>query len=219
MDLPTKPEIMVYLGIPGTGKSVAIKALVRAMAKQQKLKFGICICPTAFNGGYDWLPKKWVWDRYDEAKLERYVGWLRDKTEKVGPANMKPNFVILDDCLGRISWNSDFWSQWISTFRHTNTTILISAQSLKGKGTSMLLRDCTSRAFMFHTRMKNAMEGMYDAYGQIFPSYEAFKECFLNTTRKKEEHKCLVYVSGKDSFEETYFGFTAPLPPAFKLEF
>src|SRR4051794_25075941 len=122
MDIPSTPEIIALFGRPASGKSHAIKALIYTMAKKGKMKFGLCICPTAFTGDYAYLPKKYVWDEYDEGKLEKYVEWLRNKRKKLGD-KMPPNFVILDDLLGRIDWNSKFWSSWIATFRHTNTTI------------------------------------------------------------------------------------------------
>src|SRR5687768_5992768 len=116
MDLPDKPEIQVFLGRPASGKSYYIKSQIHAMAKAGKFKFGLCICPTAFNGDYDYLPKKWVWDEYDESKLEKYVEKLRERTKRVGKEHMPPNFVILDDLLGKINWNSRFWTSWIATF-------------------------------------------------------------------------------------------------------
>lgn len=213
MDLPVKPEIIVLLGRPASGKSYCIKSMIYNLAKSQ-MKFGLCICPTAFNGDYSYLPDKWVWDEYEEERLEAYVMRLREKCKK-GP--LPPNFVILDDLLGKINWNSKFWTSWIATFRHTNTTLLISAQSLKGKGTSTLLRDCTSRAMMYYTNFKSAVEGLFDAYGQIFPNLEEFKKAFRQMTREK--HQCMVYVNNQDSFDESYFSLIAAPVGDFKLEY
>lgn len=217
MELPLKPEIIVLLGRPASGKSYCIKSMIYSWAKANHMKFGLCVCPTAFNGDYSYLPDKWVWDEYDEDKLARYVERLREKTKKLGKEKMPPNFVILDDLLGKINWNSKFWTSWIATFRHTNTTLLISAQSLKGKGTSTLLRDCTSRALMYYTNFKSAVEGLFDAYGQIFPNIDEFKKAYRDMTREK--HQCMVYVNNQDSFDDSYFSLIAAPVEDFKLEY
>jgi hypothetical protein len=216
MEFPSAPEIIGLFGRPSSGKSFFIKSFAYQMAKRGKMKFGLCICPTSFTGDYDYLPKKWVWDEYNEARLEKYVEWLREKRKKIGD-KMPPNFVILDDLLGKIDWNSKFWSNWIATFRHTNTTILITAQSIKGRGTSTLLRDCTNRAIMFYTNFRSAVESLYDAYGQTVSTLDSFRTEFRTMTLKK--HQAMVYVAGQNSFDETHFSLIAPKVPAFKLDY
>ena len=219
MELPTKPEIVVLLGRPETGKSYAIRSLIYQYAKAGLLQFGVCITPTKYNGTYTYLPDKWVWEGYDEERLEKYIVALRRKQGELKKKGkeLPPNFVILDDCLGTINMQSAFFSNWIACFRHTNTTVFITAQSLKGKGTSTLLRDCTTRALMYRTNFKIAMQGLYDAYGQVFEDYDEFKEHFQAATQ--EQYHCLVFENNKDSFEETYYGWKAEEVPDFQLKY
>ena len=219
--LPSDPSIIVLAGKPKSGKSYAIRSIMYSCAKQGHFKFGICLTATKFNGDYDYLPDKHVWQGYDEARLEKYIDHLRQKTKEIkdkqgSKAQLPPNFVILDDLLGRIDMYSSFFANWVSTYRHTNTTIFITAQQLK-RGISTTMRECTTFCFMFRTVFKDSVTALYESYGQLFEDFEDFKENFIKVT--SVDHQALVFHNDQNNFDETYCTWIAESAPDFKLKY
>jgi len=124
--------------------------------------------------------------------------------------------VILDDCLGLIK-ETEWFNNWISTFRHTNTTIFITSQYLASRQSiNTLLRSCTNFAMMWPSISKNNLQAMYNAYGGVFDSDAEFKAELLKC--KNDKHSCLVYKSMQPSKAETYCSIKAQeIPKDFKM--
>ena len=200
-DLPTKPSIMIMCGSCAAGKSYMLRYMMYMWAKQKFFGFGLAFCPTAFNGDMAWLPERAVKEEYSEEYLENYITNLRAKTRE-GKAKhgrdweLRPNFVIFDDCLSMLV-GSKFFNNWVSTFRHTNTYPIILTQYLAAsRSVSTLLRNCTNIAMMWPQSLENSLKAMYAAYGQMCESYDDFVE-ELNKCRERK-YSCLVYKNDPD---------------------
>jgi hypothetical protein len=86
------------------------------------------------------------------------------------------------------------------------------------KNISTLLRELTDVAFIFRTRFKNSLVGLYEAYGQMLDDQHEFDH-ILNVATK-EKFSCLVYMARKETADESYFSFRAPEgDPKFTLRF
>jgi hypothetical protein len=200
-DLPTKPSIMIFCGGCAAGKSYMLRYMMYHWARQRFFGFGLAFCPTAFNGDMGWLPEKAVKEEYSEEYLEAYITNLRQKT-KEGKAKhgieweLKPNFVIFDDCLSLLV-GSKFFNNWVSTFRHTNTYPIILTQYMAAsRSVSTLLRNCTNFAFLWPQSLENSLKAMHSAYGQMCESYDDFVQ-ELNKCRERK-YSCLVYKNNPD---------------------
>ena len=99
MEWDLAPNIIVVRGgHPGSGKSVGdqIYIFIRCVNKVI-LNTGLCFSTTAFTHSYDYIPKKWLKDKYDEKFLNKYIERLRQLAEE---KKLQPNFLILDDMVG-----------------------------------------------------------------------------------------------------------------------
>jgi hypothetical protein len=209
-----KPGLYVFVGKPESGKSVALKQILYQHLKDGYFKFGIAICQTKFNEGYNFLDSNLVWPKYDEDKLKAYVEkmeeWMIKNKQKKPPAN----FVVLDDCLGDIKQNSPFFKNWIACYRHYNTSVFITAQYL-ASGLSTQIRDATTMAFIFSTRFGHSKDILWTAYGSSLKRDE-FVEMLDNAT--DEKYYCLVFVNDKQK-HNTFHCFKSEVAPNFKVSF
>jgi ABC-type dipeptide/oligopeptide/nickel transport system ATPase component len=213
----SRAQIISIIGTCGSGKSFLLRNLIYQFSKKDMFKFGIVFTGTSFNTDYQFMPDGAVHSDYSEAKLEKYISRLRSWLEVNQGQKLPPNFLILDDLLGRIKINSNIFNNLISTFRHFNMTIFITSQYFV-KNISTLLRELTDVAFIFRTRFKNSKESLYNAYGQLLDSQDEFDEVLNEAT--KEKHSCLCYQARKEYKEESYCSFQAPPDDLnFKLKF
>jgi hypothetical protein len=222
--LPKKPAIFCFIGTQGSGKSYMIKFL---MYKYCQMKYftggGITFSVTKFNGDFLFLPDRSVIDHFDEELLKRHVNNLRRITEegkkKHGDSwKLKPNFIILNDCLGTIretSWLNNFFA----CYRHTNTTVFIDSQYLAARSAvSTLLRSSTTFAFMWPSIQESSLMAMHAAYGGVYKNQEDFKFALLRC--KQEKHSCLLYKALQPTLEDTYLQFKAGfVPSGFRMTF
>lgn len=205
-NFPKKPaQIMLFLGRPNSGKSYCIKSIIYNF--RDHFKFGMCITGTKFNNDYDYIPDKYIIDNYNEEYLKSYVDNLKKIRE--GKKELQPNFLIIDDMLGKIDLYSNFWINLISIHRHLNMYIFFACQYLKAKGSATILRETCNYAFMYRSVYQNTVKSLYEAFGGLFDTYEEFKKVLNETT--KEKYNCLLFINGKDDIENSYFKFKAKL--------
>lgn len=213
---PKKPAIFLFIGSPGRGKSFALSSLMYSYAKMGYFHYGMVFCKTKFNDAYSWCPEENVYDRYDEDKIKHYVQYLgnyREKTKRKPP----PSFIILDDMIGEMSLGTGFITNLLCTYRHFNLSIFITTQYLMGRGTSTVLRNVVSYAIMFKTIFKNSLRGLYESFGQLFDSYDDFREHFIHITNTP--YHAMLYIANQDSFEESYHDVIFQPNPPFQLVF
>lgn len=196
--MPLKPSIWILTGKPASGKSYMMRYLMYEYCRMGHFTGGGWVySPTSFNGDYDWMPKEKVIPKYEQAHLEQYINHLRQLTE-AGKAEhgkdwqLKPNFVIFDDCLGLLK-QTEWFNGWVANYRHTNTSIFILQQFLAAsRSVSTLLRNCTSIAMMWPSILKHNVDACYRAYGGVAGLQENFEGNFLNP-ENAAPYSCLVY--------------------------
>jgi hypothetical protein len=207
----SEPTIFLMVGKPKSGKSNAIKYLILKNSLDNhkgsaKFEFGLCMSGTSYNKHYDFLPKKYVINGYNEEVLQNYVANLEQKIEKEG-IKLPPNFLILDDLIGLMTNNNNFLVNLFSLHRHLNMTIFLAVQYLK-VGASTTLREITTHAILFNSKSFNTINGLFEAYGQLFDNVKDFKQLFLRIT--KEKHTGMLYISSIEDIENNYLIFKSP---------
>jgi hypothetical protein len=200
-------QLFVLCGKSGRGKSYFVRYLLTDMLSIGKLKFGLVFTRTKFNGDYKFIPDKRVIEGYNEDILKKYVNNLRAICEKEG--SIAPNFLIFDDLIGVLNNQTQWFSNFMSIFRHTNTTIFICAQYLMGRNAiSPLMREQTNYCVMFQSRTKRTLENLFETYGGLFECFKDFKEYFLNAT--SEKYSAMLYSERIDFLEDNYQTIMAP---------
>jgi hypothetical protein len=86
------------------------------------------------------------------------------------------------------------------------------------KSVSTCFRECTNVACIYNSKFKNSIKALYEAYGQLFNSYDDFVERFQGIT--KERFTCMVYDASVDELEDNYVSFKAiENIPNFRLKY
>jgi hypothetical protein len=228
LQLPLKPKIFLFVGRPGSGKSFAIKSLLYSYFKARIFKFGYAFVATAFNHDYNFLPDKFVDEKYSDKKLEAYINALRKIKEQKG--DVPPNFLILDDLIGKIHFYSDEVQHFLSTFRHTNTYVFITSQYIGSKGSSTALREYANFVFLWRSNSGSAVDLLYHAFGKysnerqrkLFDNVDQFVDLLMQATDPNADggihkHRCLLLINNPEQSPEFLF-FKAALVPEFRVK-
>lgn len=203
------PCCILSLGKSKSGKSYNTSYLLNYFTIEEPVFHGgiVMLGSQGLNEDYDFLPKKCIINGYQEEILQNYVAKLkkyRETHNKPPPAS----FLVLDDLMGQLN-NSQWFQNFISTYRHYNITVFLNVQFLKSRASSTLLREQVSYAFIFNTKTKNTIDALYDCFGQLFNSYEEFKQHFLQTS--KERYSCMLYIADRDELEHNYYKYMGPI--------
>jgi hypothetical protein len=200
-------QLFVLVGKSGKGKSYFVRYLLTDRLSRGIWKFGLVFTRTKFNDDYSFLPDKRVLEGYDENILRKYINNLRSIRKEKG--KIEPNFIVFDDLQGILNNSTNYFNNFLSTFRHTNTNILVCNQYLAGKNAvSTLAREQTNYAILFQSRTRRTLENLYESYGGLFPTLDAFKQYFLKAT--KEPYSAMLYSEDVDTLEENYITIMAP---------
>ena len=225
-NLPTsaeQPKVFVLAGACASGKTYMLKSCMYRFAQAKHFRFGLTFTATAFTGDYDWAPKRSIHE-WDEEFFKAYINNLKKKVEEGVEKNGKGwrlphNYVVFDDNNGTLT-QSEFMINFISTHRHTSTTVFILSQLLTARGAvSTTMRANTSYAMMWPTASRNALKGLYDNYGGGM-TFEEFKAA-LNECRKRK-YSCLVLKNSAENVTvaDQFCTIVAPaFPEGFQLKF
>ena len=202
------PAIILSVGKPRSGKTYNTRYMLTYFCKTNPIfKGGLVFTGSRdLNDDYDFLPSKAIINGYDEDVLKRYVAKLEAYRKQTG--NPPPaSFIVFDDLLGKLQ-GSAFFNSFISIYRHLNITVFINVQYVKNRGSNTLLRECIRYAFVWNTTSKISLQCVYEVIGQLFDSFEDFKEAFFITTHEK--HAACLYIADRDDPDQNYYSSIAP---------
>ena len=145
--------------------------------------------------------------------IEKLKAMKRDGQE------IPPNWLIFDDLVGVLQSSTPEFLNFISTFRHTNTNVLISVQYLTGKNAvPPIIREQTNYAIMFRSKTRRTLENLYESYGQMFDSIQEFKVYFMHAT--EEKFTAMLYIEREDDEDQNYLSVQAPAKlPSWKFKY
>lgn len=212
------PRIMLFVGQPAAGKTYALHSLIYYYDKHKFFQTGIVFTKTKFNNAWECMPDNLVVDNYTEEMLKAYVENMRTWRTNHGGKLPPPNFIVLDDMMKLINWESPWIQNWLATFRHTNTWIFITCQYL-AKGSDTTLRECSNLAFIWRPRIERSYRANWLAFGQNgFEKFDNFKRAILMAT--EEKYRCLRYDADARDMHVRYATWRAPANiPEFKVTF
>lgn len=210
---PTAGQLFVFVGKSERGKTHFIRWLVQdQMTRPHKpLKFGLVFVKTKFKHSYSFVPDDRVIQGYDEEILRKYVENLEAIYEEEG--SLPPNFIIFDDLVGILNNQTQWFINFISTYRHFNISIFIAVQYLTGRhAVSPIMREQTTFAIMFNSKTHRTIQNLWEAFGQLFETVKEFREYLFSNTEPKTvgPYVCLVYKEAEDEVEKNYIPMRAP---------
>lgn len=202
-----KPIFVVVIGRSMLGKSHLVRYLLTDRFTKGKLKFGLVFSKTKFNNDYDIFPDKSRKEGYNEDILIKYMNNLKKIREKNGV--VPPNVIIFDDLAGILANSTDYFTNFIATCRHFNTSIFICVQYLTGRNAiTPLMREQASHCIMFKSRTRRTLENLYDSFCGLFQNYDDFKDYFMNATTEK--YTAMLYLQAIDELDDNYITIQAP---------
>ena len=156
-------SVCIFLSAgPKSGKTTFIKKFLYECSKRQYFDYGLVICPTIDRDAYDMVPEPYVYTLYNEKIISDLFNLQK--------TNRSRCFLILDDCLGSINWNSKIFIQLISRYRHHRISVVIAVQYPNTKNN--VLRSCISHAILFKCLNLSALKALYENFVMSFQNFK-----------------------------------------------
>ena len=205
-NFPEKASVMLLIGPSRAGKSHFLKAYILDMSvNRHYFNFGIAFLGTAYNkDSYNYLPEKAIIVGYDENRLVSYLDTL--KAIRKSGRQLPPNFIILDDVMGLLKDNSPVFTNLITTYRWTNTTVIIGIQY--ANKLNAVIKSNTSFAIMFNSKQKRMIHGLYENFGQLFDNEAQFKRHYFQITSRK--YTACLFNEEENELDKNYLPIKAP---------
>ena len=202
----TKPRIVLCIGGPGKGKTNAVKwMLMKNTIDENNKIFQAGIVFTRLKYDYDYLPEEHIHTGgYDQSVLEEYLSVMEKYRDEHGEP--MSNFIVFDDLIGLLNKQDPYLINVMATHRHFGTSIFLNSQHLN-TGASTTLREITNYAVLFNSRGLNTLKSLYENFGQLFDTFDEFKQHFLECTNK--QYHAMLYIFDKD-IEDNYLCFKPP---------
>ena len=168
----TTPHLALFVARRNSGKSHLAKWILYTLARAQRFKWVLVICPTAFTG--DWgsiVGPENVLPVFDGEQVETLMQRQADLRED-GIDN--PGCLILDDCLGSANFQSDLFTKIASAGRHYRITVWASFQHYHKCPT--VIRTNADLVFVMGVQNEKVIRSLYDEYGGLgFDDVKALK--------------------------------------------
>jgi hypothetical protein len=179
----------LFVGKPKSGKSNGIKAVImsQCLKKRSRYDFGLVFTGTKFNKDYDYIPKQYIIEGYDENVLQKFLDIIKERIEK--EKKIPISFIIIDDMMGILNNYESLLTHVITCRRHYKIDIYLACQYV-ARCSSTTLRACVSYAVLFATRDRASLEALYKSFGGLFEKYNDFKNHFFKITDQKYKAMC-----------------------------
>lgn len=211
------PAIILNIGKCGRGKSHLTRYLLQYFTlKKPVFSGGIVFSGSlGLNDDYAFLPEKHVFANYSDEILKKYLEHLHKKREQLG-TKMPHTFIVFDDLLGKLQ-GSQFFLNFISTYRHYNVTIFVNNQYLASAASGTQLRELTTYLFAFQTSTHRTISCLYEWYGGDCGSLADFKKMFAEKT--PDHHSAMLFIDKEEDIDRKFISFKAPEFTAVKINY
>ena len=201
-----KPFCLTIFGRPGQGKSNLIKyimSLNHPDYTEQPFRYGIVMCNTSFNHGYDYLPGGFVHDEFNLGKISALIDIQKNS------GGVHPAFVILDDCLDKKGFENEMLKRLVTQFRHYNISFILATQYPTLIPT--YIRSCCSHVVIFRETNSPSLTAIYNGFGMAFGTREDFQQYLMGSTG---DHKFIFRATDdtRENPREVYVVMKAPRP-------
>lgn len=192
----TYPALIIINGTQGSGKSHFLKYLMRENSLgPTPFQFGIVFTNTAFEGSFPYIPKKYIFENFDENVLKNLMNIQKNNVKK---GIVKQAFVIYDDCLDEPQqFHNETMKKLSTQLRHYNITMIITTQYAHILGPRYRANAIYSTFFNVGEGRRET-EAIFNAYGARFKNFEEFKRFYYANTK---DYKFVSYNKDTDSYQ------------------
>lgn len=172
--LPFAPPFIIALyAPPGSGKTTAVKSIVRHYANHFNHIVVVCCSPSIY-ADYDYIPENYIYTMYSNKLIANVIDYQHSN-------GYPPGLLILDDCIAQIDFKSEEIRTVLTTFRHLNLSVIFCSQKIMAGSTEM--RDYASFNLVF--KQPN-IRTMKIAAHELLDRYESWKDVqrVMNTMPK-----------------------------------
>jgi len=125
------PFLMASIAKRGSGKSFLTKYLVHNWIENGDIDEVMAFTNTnELNGEYDYLKKKFIFNRYDEQTMKKIMEAQKTQIKK-NPKKVKNILVIMDDVIGSLDSYSPTVRELITQGRHYKISLILNIQISK----------------------------------------------------------------------------------------
>ncbi len=200
------PSLMTFFCKSWGGKSTIMRYVLYSLIKDKRFDYVVVVSPTGcFNGDWSCIPERYRHETFSEELVNNLFKLQRKCIEMGVPKNC---CLILDDCLGKVDFQSKIWKKLASASRQWNISIMVSFQRFFLCPT--ILRQNTSFVYALKTSDENTIMGLYKEFAGCFPKYEQWKDFFLKNT---DNYRCILIKndSPTSSINENFHVLKAPI--------
>ena len=206
-----KSWLLILNGKQGSGKSHLISWLMREIYNSKHpFDYGIVFCNTLFEDSFDYLPKKYLYENFDEDVLKNLMKLQKDNVKK---GIKKRAFVIFDDCLDdKKQFSNETIRKLTTQLRHYNISVIFSTQ-YPHLIPPRVRSNAMYSVFFDIGAGRRELESTYNCYGNRFSSFHDFKQFYFENIK---DHKFIMY----DKNQNKYIVYRAPEEiPSFKYKY
>lgn len=200
----THPQVVTTIAKPRSGKTWACRWMIlKNTIDKHNFKYGIVFTRTGrWNNDWDFIPDQYVFEDYDSEVLQSYLDGIKKQKTIV------PSFIVFDDIQGVLNSQDTVLTSLIACHRHFKISLFFNFQYIYGRGSTPILRECTTYALLFNSKGDRTLRALYENFGQLFDSYNEFKHHFQKVT--SEKFVAMLYVQDINELEDNYLSFLAP---------
>jgi hypothetical protein len=212
------PFSMIVTGMPGAGKTALIKYIFLVNSKKytkDPFKYGVVFTHSKQDNEYSFLPQKYVHPSYSSSILQEFIKLQKDEKKKHGKAPKA--FLVFDDCLDRRAFMSTLFIELVTTYRHLNINIIITAQYLKILTTAM--REACRYAVLMKQTTDMSITASFTNFGYGFNNLKEFRDFLIKSTM---DHGAVFIDRKAKKIEDIYTVIRVPDPgkmPKFTYKF
>lgn len=194
---------MIIFGIPKSGKSNLIKNIVYNAAKSKYIDHCVLFSATKDKEDYDYIDDKYKYSALNMEVLQKYVEICKENNKR---EIVFKSLIILDDVLGEMSLNNDFFINLFSTYRHYGINVIIASQAIIG--IPPRIRSMVSYGCVFKYINMDDLDKIYTCFGSLCKNKKDFIEMYNKYTNEPYKFFCF-FQTGMFSSENAYCGLRA----------
>jgi len=204
LDYLRRHAIIAMVAKRNSGKSFAVRHILKHLSVNQGIPGGIIIAPTDEEQQFysDFVPDLYIHYKFENSILgnlfhrQKIVQEKRRKYAKKGKRVDARVFLVMDDCLdSKGAWSKDELIKKIFfNGRHHHITFILTMQF--PLGIQPELRSNIDYVFLLANNIQSDQKRLYDHYAGVFPNFNMFKTVFAELTK---DYGCMVIATGSNS--------------------
>jgi hypothetical protein len=199
------PAVFAMVGAPKSGKTWCMKHLLINLLLSGELQFGMVFTGTKFTNQFDFITDdNLIVSGFNASVLKTYLQKLKAYRLKTGkPAKA---FLVFDDMVGQVPWETDLILHLFTTYRWYGLTIFLSTQYIYKINPTV--RTVADYAFIWAQDNKRCYDAIYETFGLMFDDEKKFRHTLDAIVQ--EQYACMFYNKEKRNMGERYQAYKAP---------